>query len=71
MDLAAQDRWSQGQANLYLGIVAESSAELWPRRRISAMLHTSGLTATPPSGGAVNLSRSLIPQGMRGPRSLR
>ena len=27
MDLAAQDPWSQGQANLYLGIVAESSAE--------------------------------------------
>jgi predicted ATPase/DNA-binding CsgD family transcriptional regulator len=27
MDLAAQDRWSQGQANLYLGILAESSAE--------------------------------------------
>ena len=27
MDLAAQDRWSQGQANLYLGIVDESSAE--------------------------------------------
>jgi predicted ATPase/DNA-binding CsgD family transcriptional regulator len=27
MDLAAQDRWSQGQANLYLGILAESSAD--------------------------------------------
>ena len=27
MDVAAQDRWSQGQANLYLGILAESSAE--------------------------------------------
>jgi predicted ATPase/DNA-binding CsgD family transcriptional regulator len=27
MDRAAQDRWSQGQANLYLGIVAESSAD--------------------------------------------
>ena len=27
MDLAAQDRWSQGQANLYLGIIAESSAD--------------------------------------------
>jgi len=27
MDLAAQDRWSQARANLYLGIVAESSAE--------------------------------------------
>jgi predicted ATPase/DNA-binding CsgD family transcriptional regulator len=27
MDLAAQDRWSQGAANLYLGIVAESSAD--------------------------------------------
>jgi predicted ATPase/DNA-binding CsgD family transcriptional regulator len=25
MDLAAQDRWSQGQANLYLGILAESA----------------------------------------------
>jgi len=25
--LAAQDRWSQGQANLYLGILAESSAD--------------------------------------------
>jgi tetratricopeptide (TPR) repeat protein len=28
MDLAGQDRWSQGQANLYLGILAESSADL-------------------------------------------
>jgi DNA-binding CsgD family transcriptional regulator len=27
MDLAAQNRWSQGQANLYLGIFAESSAD--------------------------------------------
>jgi predicted ATPase/DNA-binding CsgD family transcriptional regulator len=27
MDLATQDRWSQGQANLYLGILAESSAD--------------------------------------------
>ena len=27
MDVAAHDRWSQGQANLYLGILAESSAE--------------------------------------------
>ena len=27
MGLAADDRWSQGQANLYLGIVAESSAD--------------------------------------------
>ena len=27
MDLAAHDRWSQGQANLYLGILAESSAD--------------------------------------------
>jgi serine/threonine-protein kinase PknK len=27
MDLAGQDRWSQGQANLYLGILAESSAD--------------------------------------------
>jgi serine/threonine-protein kinase PknK len=27
MDLAAQDRWSQGQANLYLGILSESSAD--------------------------------------------
>jgi DNA-binding CsgD family transcriptional regulator len=27
IDLAAQDRWSQGQANLYLGILAESSAD--------------------------------------------
>jgi serine/threonine-protein kinase PknK len=27
MDLAAQDRWSHGQANLYLGILAESSAD--------------------------------------------
>ena len=27
MGLAAQDRWSQGQANLYLGILAESSAD--------------------------------------------
>jgi non-specific serine/threonine protein kinase len=26
--LAAQDRWSQGQANLYLGILAESTADL-------------------------------------------
>ena len=25
MDLAAQDRWSQGQANLCLGILAESA----------------------------------------------
>jgi predicted ATPase len=25
MDLAAQDRWNQGQANLYLGILAESA----------------------------------------------
>jgi DNA-binding CsgD family transcriptional regulator len=25
MDLAAQDRWSQGQANLYLGVLAESA----------------------------------------------
>jgi len=28
MGVAAQDRWSQGQANLYLGILAESSADL-------------------------------------------
>ena len=27
MGLAAQNRWSQGQANLYLGILAESSAD--------------------------------------------
>jgi non-specific serine/threonine protein kinase len=27
MGLAAQDRWSQGQANLYLGVLAESSAD--------------------------------------------
>jgi non-specific serine/threonine protein kinase len=27
MDVAAHDRWSQGQANLYLGILAESSTE--------------------------------------------
>jgi predicted ATPase/DNA-binding CsgD family transcriptional regulator len=27
MDVAAQDRWSQGQANLYLGILAGSSAD--------------------------------------------
>jgi DNA-binding CsgD family transcriptional regulator len=27
MDRAARDRWSQGQANLYLGIVAESSSD--------------------------------------------
>ena len=27
MDVAARDRWSQGQANLYLGILAESSDE--------------------------------------------
>jgi tetratricopeptide (TPR) repeat protein len=27
MDLAAEDRWSQGQANLYLGILAESSSD--------------------------------------------
>ena len=27
MDVAAQDRWSEGQANLYLGILAESSSE--------------------------------------------
>jgi DNA-binding CsgD family transcriptional regulator len=27
MGLAAQNRWSQGQANLYLGIIAESSAD--------------------------------------------
>jgi tetratricopeptide (TPR) repeat protein len=27
MDLAAEDRWSQGAANLYLGILAESSAD--------------------------------------------
>jgi serine/threonine-protein kinase PknK len=30
LDLAAQDRWSQGQANLYLGILVESSADPQP-----------------------------------------
>ena len=50
---------------------AESSAEL-----LAASSYFRDVACQRPygdstSGGAVNLSRSLIPQGMRGPRSLR
>jgi hypothetical protein len=66
MDLAAQDRWSQGQANLYLlylGIVAESSAE--PQAASSyfrdvACQRPYGDSALLPV--ALSISRSLIPR---------
>jgi hypothetical protein len=72
MDLAAQDRWSPGQANLYLGIVAESSAE--PQ---AASSYFRDVASQRPYGDsallpvALSISRSLIPQGMRAPRSPR
>jgi hypothetical protein len=63
MDLAAQDRWSQGQANLYLGIVAESSAE--PQAAPSyfrdvACQRPYGDSALLPV--ALSISRSLLPR---------
>jgi hypothetical protein len=63
MELADQDRWSQGQANLYLGIVAESSAE--PQAASSyfrdvACQRPYGDSALLPV--ALSISRSLIPR---------
>ena len=63
MDLAAQDRWSQSQANLYLGTVAESSAE--PQAASSyfrdvACQRPYGDSALLPV--ALSISRSLIPR---------
>ena len=71
MDLAAQDRWSQGQANLYLGIVAESSAE--PQAASSyfrdvACQRPYGDSALLPV--ALSISRSLIPRACE-PRARR
>ena len=63
MDLADQDRWSQGQANLYLGIVAESSAELQAASsyfRVVACQRPYGNSALLPV--ALSISRSLIPR---------
>ena len=63
MDLAAQDRWSQARANLYLGIVAESSAE--PQAASSYLRDVACQRPYDDSAllpVALSISRSLIPR---------
>ncbi|MEA3214267.1 MAG: hypothetical protein QOJ19_423 [Acidimicrobiia bacterium] len=55
---ATQDRWSQGQANLYLGLVAESAGEL----RAAAVHFRESVDCTRPYGDATLLPVALVGQ---------